>query len=262
MSERQYALWDGTDLSKSIMMDGLDQGSGLMFVKYDEDTRMVYLAGKGDGNIRYYEIDESKAPFVHQLSEYKTGNPQRGVGWMPKTALDVNACEVMRCYKLHPKGFVEPISFTVPRKSTLFQEDVFPPTKEQVAQLGAKQWASGETKAPSKIDMRQFYVGKSSSKPKGLGGGGGLKRATPKPSAPVAAAPVATPQPTPAAAPTPAAPKPAPVRSMPAAADVKVTATPDVMPKTLKGLREAFTSHVEEIKALKIKVAQLEAMTR
>ena len=56
MSERQYALWDPADLSKPLALDMIDNSSGVLFPYYDEDTKMVYVGGKGDGNIRYYEV--------------------------------------------------------------------------------------------------------------------------------------------------------------------------------------------------------------
>jgi hypothetical protein len=67
-----------------------------------------------DGNIRYYEyVDE--APFLHFLSEYKSSEPQRGLAFLPKTALNIAECEIARAFKVHP-FLVEPISFKVPRK--------------------------------------------------------------------------------------------------------------------------------------------------
>ena len=38
---------------------------------YDEDTRVLYLTGKGDGNIRYFELVDEE-PFVYFLSEHRT----------------------------------------------------------------------------------------------------------------------------------------------------------------------------------------------
>jgi len=35
---------------------------------------------------------------------------------MPKRKLEYMNCEIMRFYKLNPKGMIEPISMTVPRK--------------------------------------------------------------------------------------------------------------------------------------------------
>lgn len=35
----------------------------------------MYLAGKGDGNIRYYEVVD-EPPYVHFLNQFLSGNPQ------------------------------------------------------------------------------------------------------------------------------------------------------------------------------------------
>jgi hypothetical protein len=81
---------------------------------YDQDTTMLYLAGKGDGNIRYFEwVAEEQS--IYYLSEYKTTDPLRGICFLPKRAVSVNETEVARAFKAHPT-YVEPISFKVPRK--------------------------------------------------------------------------------------------------------------------------------------------------
>ena len=65
--------------------------------------------------MRYYEI-LPEAPYAQYLSTYVTSNPQRGIGSMPKRFLNHKECEVMRLFKLHNKGLVEPVAMTVPRK--------------------------------------------------------------------------------------------------------------------------------------------------
>lgn len=154
MSERQLALWD-SKLTR-LKLENVDTASGVLFPKYDPDTKMVYIYGKGDGNIRYYEID-SEAPYVHALSQYQSSNPQRGVAFMPKRGCNIGECEVALCFKLHPKGFIERIGFTVPRKATQFQEDIFPPTKLDAPVLSAAEWAAGATKPPKLVSLKDGY---------------------------------------------------------------------------------------------------------
>eukprot|EP00054_Salpingoeca_dolichothecata_P032470 m.266147 g.266147 ORF g.266147 m.266147 type:complete len:453 (-) comp30123_c0_seq1:31-1389(-) len=156
MSERQYAVWDINDMSKPLKIEMIDTSSGVLFIYYDPDTQTIYLAGKGDGNIRYYEVTD-EAPYVYYISEFKSSAPQRGLGLMPKRGVDVGSCEIVRFFKLHPKGFIEVIGFKVPRKSTLFQEDIFPPTKEDVAVLKAEEWLSGTDRMPGKISLKDGY---------------------------------------------------------------------------------------------------------
>lgn len=80
----------------------IDTGSGVLFPIYDPDTRMMWIVGKGDGNIRFYEIEDS-SPYCSGLDQYKSSAPQRGVCFLPKQGCNVNACEIARVFKLHPK---------------------------------------------------------------------------------------------------------------------------------------------------------------
>lgn len=113
-SERQVNVWDFKNLSAPLKELSIDNASGMLIPVFDGDTNVLYLAGKGDGNIRYYEwIDDDKG--LHYLAEYKSSEPQRGIGFLPKRACTINEVEVMRAFKVHTT-MVEPISFKVPRK--------------------------------------------------------------------------------------------------------------------------------------------------
>ncbi|VEL39462.1 unnamed protein product [Protopolystoma xenopodis] len=46
MSERQFALWDDSDLSKPLMVEDLDTSNGVIFPFYDHDCHIIYLCGK------------------------------------------------------------------------------------------------------------------------------------------------------------------------------------------------------------------------
>jgi len=79
----------------------------------------LYYILQGDGNIRYYEV-VNEAPWMHYLSQFISGNPQRGLGIIPKRGISTAICEVYRFYKLHAtRGMCEPISMIVPRKVTI-----------------------------------------------------------------------------------------------------------------------------------------------
>uniref|UniRef100_A0AAY4EIF5 Coronin n=1 Tax=Denticeps clupeoides TaxID=299321 RepID=A0AAY4EIF5_9TELE len=140
---RQVALWDQDDLTRPITEEEIDGLSGLLFPFYDADTHMLYLAGKGDGNIRYYEIHKEK-PYLQYLMEFRSPSPQKGLGVMPKRGLDVGACEVFRFYKLVTlRGLVEPVSMIVPRRSETYQEDIYPMTPGTEPAVSPDEWLSG-----------------------------------------------------------------------------------------------------------------------
>ncbi|XP_074661176.1 coronin-6-like isoform X2 [Tubulanus polymorphus] len=154
MSDRQFGIWDINNLSSPLRVESIDASSGVLLPYYDHDTGVVFLAGKGDGNIRYYEIVPEK-PYCHFLDAFMSGNPQRGLGSMPKRGVDVAKCEIMRFYKLHSsKTQIDIISMKVPRKSETFQEDIFPPTSGKTPSLTAQEWIHGHNRDPILISLK------------------------------------------------------------------------------------------------------------
>nr|XP_042712481.1 coronin-2B isoform X2 [Chrysemys picta bellii] len=145
------------DLAMPLIEEEIDGLSGLLFPFYDADTHMLYLAGKGDGNIRYYEISTEK-PYLNYLMEFRSPAPQKGLGVMPKHGLDVSACEVFRFYKLVTlKGLIEPISMIVPRRSETYQEDIYPMTPGIEPALTPDEWLSGMNRDPILMSLKEGY---------------------------------------------------------------------------------------------------------
>ncbi|KAM6164325.1 coronin-6 isoform 2-T2 [Rhynchocyon petersi] len=156
MSERQLALWDPNNFEEPVALQEMDTSNGVLLPFYDPDSSIVYLCGKGDSSIRYFEITD-EAPFVHYLNTFSSKEPQRGMGFMPKRGLDVSKCEIARFYKLHERK-CEPIIMTVPRKSDLFQDDLYPDTPGPEPALEADEWVSGQDAEPVLISLKDGYV--------------------------------------------------------------------------------------------------------
>lgn len=170
MSERQYAVWDASTLEQKTLEE-IDSSNGTLFIFYDPDTSMIYLAGKGDSIIRYYELVETE-PYCHWITNFTSSSAQRGVGYMPKRGCNVNINEVAKFFRLvDSKNACEPVSFTVPRKSELFQEDLFPDTPGDEPSLTADEFFDGKDAEPKLISLRAKFEGKSSgtSKKKTVG---------------------------------------------------------------------------------------------
>ncbi|KXS15157.1 DUF1900-domain-containing protein [Gonapodya prolifera JEL478] len=155
-SDRQVYVWDTRSLTKPLREENIDTSSGTLIPYYDGDTKMVYLAGKGDGNIRYYEWDD-EATQLYYLSEYKSNDSLRGIGFIPKRSVKVSDCEIARAYKAHT-GMVEPLSFVVPRKADTFQADLYPDTLSDVPSLTAEKWFAGKDAQPKRISLANGFV--------------------------------------------------------------------------------------------------------
>ena len=94
----------------------LDEYAGIPFSYYDEDTTLLYIAGKGESNINFYQYSPESPNIIDYLQNYKSKEPQKGLSFMPKRCVDVMKCEVGRGVRLTAKS-VEYISFKVPRKA-------------------------------------------------------------------------------------------------------------------------------------------------
>ncbi|KAI9737030.1 MAG: Coronin-like protein crn1 [Cirrosporium novae-zelandiae] len=183
MSDRQLALWDIHKPNEPVGgFQILDSISGVCMPFWDDGTQCLYLAGKGDGNIRYFEYENDKFEF---LSEYKSSDPQRGLAFVPKRGVNVHENEVLRAYKTVNDTYVEPISFIVPRRAEVFQGDIYPPTTGSKPAMGASDWFSGKTSLPPKINLESVYEGHEPEEVPG----GQVKRVSPPPAAQSAPSP-------------------------------------------------------------------------
>ncbi|KAI9797938.1 MAG: Coronin-like protein crn1 [Candelina submexicana] len=157
MSDRQLGLWDIRDPKEPIGgFKILDSISGVCIPFWDDGSQCLYLAGKGDGNIRYYEYEHDKFEY---LSEYKSADPQRGVAFLPKRGVNTHENEVMRAFKTVNDSYIEPVSFIVPRRAEVFQGDIYPPTTGTRPAMSAAEWFDGKEALPPKIDLESVYAG-------------------------------------------------------------------------------------------------------
>jgi len=146
---RQYMIYDARSMGEPVLApQKLDSSSGSLMPFYDMDTDLFFLAGKGDGNIRYYEIELDSGVVSNYISDFPTAIPAAGMGWMPKRGCDVSVNEIVKMYKVAANRIVYPISFRVPRKGDDFAADIFVPCSSDDPALNADQWLGGDNSDP------------------------------------------------------------------------------------------------------------------
>jgi len=157
-AERQLAVWDVRKFGSKdedaapLNLFVIDQGTGALYPHFDVDTQLLYLAGKGDANIRYFEVTD-KDPYVHYLDAFNSTTPLKGFCFFPKRCVDTKKHEIMKGLKLESNSVV-PISFKVPRKSDQFQEDLFPDCVAGAPAMTPDEWlASAEARSPIRRSM-------------------------------------------------------------------------------------------------------------
>ncbi|RPB02162.1 DUF1900-domain-containing protein [Choiromyces venosus 120613-1] len=217
MSDRQLGLWDLRNLKNSPLngFEMLDTISGVCMPFWDEGTKCLYLAGKGDGNIRYFEYSNDE--FI-LLSEYKSGDPQRGVAFLPKRGVALHENEIMRAFKTVNDTYIEPISFIVPRRAETFQSDIYPPCFNGEVVLTADAWLGGENAEQKTLDLETLYDGD--------GQPGSVPKTPFTPSAPSVSAGAVSVGPAPTKTTTAPLPKPAPEPVKAPASPVKESPAP------------------------------------
>lgn len=78
---------------------------------------------------------------------------------MPKRGVNVHENEVMRAFKTVNDSYIEPISFLVPRRAEVFQDDIFPPVVGLKPAMSSTEWFDGKEALPPKIDLASVYAG-------------------------------------------------------------------------------------------------------
>lgn len=159
LSDRQIGIWDAFNLEKGDLggFYTVDQSSGILMPFYDDSNKILYLAGKGDGNIRYYELQNDE---LFELSEYQSTEPQRGFAVAPKRTVNIKENEVVKGFKTVVDQYIEPVSFYVPRRSEEFQEDIYPDAPSDKPALSSEEWFSGKSvDGPILVSMRKLYEG-------------------------------------------------------------------------------------------------------
>ncbi|SCV04830.1 LANO_0G12772g1_1 [Lachancea nothofagi CBS 11611] len=159
LSDRQIGVWDAFNLEKGDLggFYTVDQSSGILMPFYDDSNKILYVVGKGDGNIRYFEFQNDE---LFELSEFQSIDPQRGFAAAPRRAVSVKENEILKGFKTVNNHCIEPISFYVPRKSDSFQDDIYPDAPSGVAALTIDEWLSNKSvQGPILFNVKSLFDG-------------------------------------------------------------------------------------------------------
>lgn len=151
--DRQLGVWDLRNNCSPLKQLNIDQGSGVLYPIYDADTTLLFVSGKGDGNVRYYEV-VGDSNYLYYLESHKSNIPCKGMGFMPKHSMDTSVCEIMKAAKL-TNNSVDLVSFRVPRRSESFQDDIYPDCVSNVPSMRGEEWLSGANTPPIRVPIQQ-----------------------------------------------------------------------------------------------------------
>ncbi|KAJ7306057.1 hypothetical protein JRQ81_010423 [Phrynocephalus forsythii] len=154
--ECEVRLWDTRRFGSSLASITLDASPRALIPLFDPSTGLLVLAGKGENRLLCYEVLPGQ-PALVEVNQDLLETPSQGVALVPKLALDVMACEVMRLLQL-AQGAIVPVSYVVPRKSTQeFQKDLFPDCTGNVPAASAQAWWAGDNSQVQKVSLHPAH---------------------------------------------------------------------------------------------------------
>ncbi|XP_071846975.1 coronin-7-like isoform X2 [Apostichopus japonicus] len=164
--QRQAFLFDVRNFKQKVTSLSFDPSSGIMIPLYDPDTKMLFIAGKGETTIRFYDVIDS-SPFLKECSTYVGKAQQKGAALVNKRALNVMSCEVNRLLQLTQDGVI-PVSYEVPRKSHRdFQPELFPDFRGDEPGLTSEEWFEGNNAEVARVSLNPSKAKPVGKKQKG-----------------------------------------------------------------------------------------------
>ncbi|NXP54292.1 CORO7 protein, partial [Heliornis fulica] len=107
---------------------------------------------QGENLLYCFEVAPAQ-PALTQVTQCRTEGSTRGLAAVPRLALDVMACEVLRVLQLSDTALV-PVSYLVPRKSVQdFHEDLFPDCAGTLPATRAQAWWAGDNQQVGRVSL-------------------------------------------------------------------------------------------------------------
>uniref|UniRef100_A0A8D0PGM2 Coronin n=1 Tax=Sus scrofa TaxID=9823 RepID=A0A8D0PGM2_PIG len=131
MREREVKLWDIRLFSGALASLTLDASPRSLMPLLDPDSGLLVLAGK---------------------TQCLLESALRGAALVPRRALAVLGCEVLRVLQLSDSAIV-PISYHVPRKAAEFHEDLFPDAAGSTPASDAQAWWAGSNQQVQRVSL-------------------------------------------------------------------------------------------------------------
>ncbi|KHN79016.1 Coronin-B [Toxocara canis] len=149
---QEIRLFDARNWRSAEHVQEYSPSTGVLLPLYDDDTKLLLLAGKGTNRLIITEI-QSKAPVVSPVFEYVMHDQCVGACLGSKLRLDVMNGEVVRFYQL-AKNCINPVSCIVPRRSYRdFHADLFPETVGPFPGCDSAEWLNGSDLQPMRVSL-------------------------------------------------------------------------------------------------------------
>jgi hypothetical protein len=144
---REMKLWDirkaGDDFKPVQKMD-VDHQSGVMTPCFEKEHKLLFILGRGEGNIHYYDLNDGT---IKPCNDYASSNPGSAYAIFDTKCMDYNKCEMVRFAKASV-NYIEYLSFYFPKRNPGYDPNIYPPCYLGEPSLTSDEWLSGQNKDP------------------------------------------------------------------------------------------------------------------
>jgi coronin-1B/1C/6 len=88
LSVREYAVWDNRNFSAPLIKRQLDDYNGIPYTYFDEEHKVVYVAGKGESAVSFFQYNPASPNLIDHLGAFKGREPQKGLSFLPKRVVN------------------------------------------------------------------------------------------------------------------------------------------------------------------------------
>ena len=111
-NERQIRVFDLRNVEKPVQSLAVDNNSSTQQPHYDPDTGLLFLAGRGESTVKYYEFANGS---FKKASEFTSPDPSKSSIFLQKKFVNYNKCELATMLKL-TKNWLSYVHFYYPKK--------------------------------------------------------------------------------------------------------------------------------------------------
>ena len=145
---REMKLWDirkaGEGEFKPVQKMDVDHQSGVMTPCFEKEHKLLFILGRGEGNIHYYDLNEGT---IKPCNDYASSNPASAYALFETKCMDYNKCELVRFAKASD-NYIEYLSFYYPKKNPQYDPNIYPFCYLGEPALTCEEWLSGQNKDP------------------------------------------------------------------------------------------------------------------
>lgn len=157
--QRELKHWDmrkineESDLDSALETVKIDEGMGVLTPFYDHESKILYIAAKGEGSMHTYDFNGEK---IKHTFHYKCKDRAFGITMFDRNAVDYNKCEIDKFAKVTSNNKIIYESFYVFRKEYIYDPKLYPYVPCGEPSMTYDEWIAGENKGPKMVEINQL----------------------------------------------------------------------------------------------------------